>query len=83
MTDTYDFAPDDATGLSDDELRQLLTEARESGNDRLRRLLASYLTLRRLADEMITLIATREGAATVARTPLFNRLRQLTRRTSE
>jgi hypothetical protein len=47
---------------------------------RLRRLLASYITLRRLSAEMIMLIEAREDAATVVRTPLFSRLKHLTRR---
>ena len=76
-----DFTPDDASGVSDAELRALLADARASDNEPLRRLLASYITLRRLSAEMITLIAAREGAATVVRTPLFSRLKHLTRRT--
>jgi hypothetical protein len=79
--DTHEFAPDDASGLSDVELRQLLAEARAAGNEPLRRLLASYISLRRLAGEVVTLIEAREGAITVVRTPLFRRLKQLTRRT--
>ena len=75
------FAPDDAAGLSDAELRRLLAQARETGDEPLRRLLASYLTLRRLAAEMITLIEMREGAITIVRTPLFSRIRHLARRT--
>ena len=70
----------DEGSLSDAELRALLARARESGDEPLRRLLASYLTLRRMAAEMVTLIEAREGAATVVRTPLFSRLRELTRR---
>jgi hypothetical protein len=76
-----DFAPDDASGVSDAELRGLLADARASDNEPLRRLLASYITLRRLSAEMITLIEAREGAATVVRTPLFSRIKHLTRRT--
>ena len=76
-----DFAPDDASGVSDAELRGLLAEARASGNEPLRRLLASYITLRRLSAEMLTLVEAREGAVTVVRTPLFSRLKHLTRRT--
>jgi hypothetical protein len=76
------FAPDDGAGMSDTELRALLAQARETGNEPLRRLLASYVTLRRLAAEMITLVEMREGAVTVVRTPLFQRIRHLTRRTS-
>lgn len=78
-----DFPADDTTGLSDAELRQLLGEARSTGNEPLRRLLASYLTLRRLGGEVVQLIETREGAATIVRTPLFSRLKHLTRRTRE
>ena len=77
------FAPDDAAGLSDAELRALLAQARASGDDPLRRLLASYITLRRMSAEMLTLIEAREGAVTVVRTPLFMRLRHLTRRTAK
>ena len=75
------FAPDDAAGLSDAELRRLLAQAREAGDEPLRRLLASYITLRRLAAEMLTLIEAREGGVVIVRTPLFRRLKQLTRRT--
>ena len=74
------FAPDDASGMSDDELRALLVQARAAGDEPLRRLLASYITLRRLSAEMLTLIEAREGAIVVVRTPLFQRMRHLTRR---
>ena len=76
-----DFAPDDASGVSDAELRALLADARASDNEPLRRLLASYITLRRLSAEVITLIEAREGGAIVVRNPLFSRLKHLTRRT--
>ena len=56
-----DSAPDDASGVSDAELRGLLADARASDNEPMRRLLASYITLRRLSAEMITLIAAREA----------------------
>lgn len=75
------FPPDDASGLSDAELRQLLARARASGDEPLRRLIASYITLRTLSAEMLTLVEAREGSVTVVRTPLFSRLRHLTRRT--
>jgi hypothetical protein len=71
---------DDESGLTDDELRALRDRARETGDEQLRRLVASYLTLRRLAAEMVALIEAREGAATVVRTPLFARLREITQR---
>ena len=72
--------PEDAESLSDDELRALHARARGSGDEPLRRLLASYLTLRRLSADMLTLIEAREGAQTIVRTPGFLRLRELTRR---
>lgn len=72
--------PEDAGSLSDDELRALHDRARASGDEPLRRLLAAYLTLRRLAADMLTLIEAREGAQTIVRTPGFLRLRELTRR---
>ena len=71
---------EDEGPLSDDELRALRDRARETGDQALRRLVASYLTLRRLSAEMVTLVEAREGAATVVRTPVFSRLRDLTRR---
>ena len=80
MSET-DFPADDASGLSDEELRALLAQAKAREDEPLRRLLASYITLRRLSAEMLTLIEAREGAVTVIRTPLFARLRHLTRRT--
>ena len=76
------FAPDDAASLSDAELRALLAQAKATNDERLRALLASYLTLRRLSAEMITLIEAREGAQTVTRSSLFSRLKHLTRRRS-
>ena len=77
-----EFPPDDAAGLSDAELRQLLERARASNDEPLRRLLASYITLRRLSAEMLTVIAAREGAMTITRTPIFQRLRDLTQRSA-
>ena len=82
MTDDHDVPTEDAVPLTDAELRALLARARETGDDALRRLLASHLMLRRMAAEMITLIEAREGAQTVVRTPLFLRLRELTRRSA-
>ena len=77
-----DFPPDDASGLSDAELRQLLERAKATNDDALRRLLASYITLRRLSAEMLTVIESREGAITIKRTPIFQRLRHLTQRSA-
>lgn len=76
------FPADDSASLSDAELRQLLARARETDDEPLRRLLASYITLRTLSAEVLTLIEAREGSITVVRTPLFSRLRHLTRRTA-
>lgn len=76
------FPPDDTTGVSDAELRRLLEQARASSDEPLRRLIASYITLRRISAEMLTLIEAREGAITIKRTPVFQRLRELTRRTA-
>ena len=74
------FPADDASGLSDQELRALVVRAREAGDEPLRRLLASYITLRTLAAEMVTFIEPLEGSITVVRTPLFSRVKHLTRR---
>jgi hypothetical protein len=68
------------TPLTDDELRALRARAHETGDDALRRLVSGYITLRRMSAEMLALVEAREGAATVVRTPLFLRLRALTRR---
>lgn len=65
--------------MADAELRALLVRARETGDEPLRRLLTEHLVLRRMAAEMITFIEAREGAQTIVRTPLFLRLRELTR----
>ena len=78
-----DFPPDDASGLSDAELRALLARAKETHDEPLRRLIASYLILRRLAADMITLIEAREGSITVVRTPLFSRIKHIVRRSRE
>lgn len=73
---------DDLAGLSDAELRQLGLRARAANDEPLRRLVASYISLRTLAAEMVTFIETREGAITVIRTPIFQRLKDVTRRRS-
>ena len=74
------FAPDDAAGLSDADLRALMAQAKLTNDEPLRHLIASYLVLRRLSAEMITLIEAREGAQTVTRSSLFSRLKHVTRR---
>ncbi len=80
--DDETFPSDDTTGVSDADLRRLLQQARASDDEPLRRLIASYITLRRLSAEMLTLVAAREGAITIKRTPLFQRLRHLTERSA-
>ena len=74
------FPPDDASGLTDAELRALVERARTADDEALRRLVASYITLRTLAAEMVSFIETREGSITIVRTPLFSRMKHLTRR---
>lgn len=82
MSDEAPTPADDAdlAGLSDTELRELARRAREAGDEPLRRLVASYISLRTIAAEMVTFIETREGAVTVIRTPVFQRLKDMTRR---
>ena len=75
-----DLAPDDTAALSDAELRCLREQARATDDEALRRLLASYIALRRLAADVVELIEAREGGQTIVRTPLFARLRHLARR---
>jgi hypothetical protein len=72
----------DEPGLSDAELRELLARAKASNDEPLRRLLASYVTLRRLSADVIDLIETQFGGQTVARAPLFTHVKRLTRRSA-
>jgi hypothetical protein len=72
-------APDD-TQISDAELRDLLARAKEGNDASLRRLVSSYVTLRRLSADVIELIETQFGGAIVARAPLLTRVKRLTRR---
>lgn len=69
-----------AASLPDAELRALRDRARDAGDESLRRLVESYIMLRTLAAEMVTVIETREGAMTITKSPLFSRLRELTTR---
>lgn len=75
-----DFPDDDGAGITDAELRTLREQARATDDAPLRRLLASYITLRTMTAEMVTFIEAREGAQTVTRSTLFSRLKELTRR---
>lgn len=76
-----DSAPDpqgmDFDSVTDAELTVLRTRARELGDDPLRRLIVSYLMLRRVTAEVITLVSAREGGASIANTPLLRRAREL------
>ena len=65
--------------ITDTELKSLLQHARQSGDEPLRRLVADYITLRRVTADVIAFIESREGGAAVSRTPLLLRARALTR----
>jgi hypothetical protein len=67
----------DVAPITDAELRGLLAEAREHADWRLVRLVTSYVTLRRVAADVIAAIEAREGGAAVAKSPLLLRARQL------
>jgi hypothetical protein len=75
-------AADDASAesIGDAELRALLARAKADGDEPLRRLVSSYVTLRRLSADVIELIETQFGGATVARAPLLTHVKRLTRR---
>jgi len=64
--------------ITNTELKSLLEQARQTGDDPLRRLVADYITLRRVTADVIVLIESREGGAAVAGTPLLRRARALT-----
>jgi hypothetical protein len=71
---------DDPTGdtrPTDAELRTLLARARASDDTLLRRVVLSYVTLRRVTADVIGLIEGREGGAAVAGTPLLRLARGL------
>lgn len=68
----------DAEGpIADAELHALSLQARRTSDAPLHRLVISYLTLRRVTAEVVTLVAAREGGASVANTPALRRARQL------
>ena len=77
---TDGLPPDDASGLSDDELRALLARAKAAGDEPLRRLVASYVTLRRLTADALVLVEAQYGAAAVARVPALSHLKRLVQR---
>lgn len=68
---------DVAGTITDAELVLLRTRARADGDEPLRRLILSYLMLRRVTAEVITLVSAREGGASIATTPLLRRAREL------
>ena len=76
----HDIPPDDASGLTDAELRALNTRAKVADDEPLRRLVASYVTLRRLTAEALQTVETQYGAAAVARVPSLAHLKRLVRR---
>jgi hypothetical protein len=69
--------PTGDTTPTDAELRTLLARARASDDTLLRRVVLSYVTLRRVTADVIGLIEGREGGAAVAGTPLLRRARGL------
>jgi hypothetical protein len=80
MSDAPDATPDGETSttpISDVELRTLVLRARADDDPLLRRLIASYLTLRRVTADVIAFVEAREGGAGVAGVPLLSRARQL------
>lgn len=64
--------------ITDGDLRALLQHARTGEDARLRQLVTSYVTLRRVTADVVAFIEAREGGAAVAGTPLLLRARQLT-----
>ena len=63
--------------VTDAELKALRSRARDDGDEPLRRLIVSYLMLRRVTADVITLVSAREGGASIAMTPLLRRAREL------
>jgi hypothetical protein len=66
--------------IADDVLQVLMLQARRTQDTSLQQLVLGYLTLRRVTADVVALIATREGGAAVAATPLLRRARQLSGR---
>ena len=67
----------DAAPITDAELRGLLAQGREHADQRLVRLVTSYVTLRRVTADVIAAIEARDGGAAVAKNPLLLRAREL------
>jgi hypothetical protein len=64
-----------AEALTDAELHALAVRARSADDELLRRLVTSYVTLRRVTADVVMFIEAREGGAAVAGTPLLRRAR--------
>ena len=69
-----------APAPSDQELLVLLSQARESGNVPLRRLVYCYRTLRRVTSDLVNGIEERDGPAAAQSLPLFGLAKFLVRR---
>ena len=76
MTGT-DTKTDDEYVPSDAELRRLLAQAKAAGDEPLRRMLASYLALRRVTADVIAYLETRDGVSQVARIALLAQAKRL------
>ena len=63
--------------ITEAELRELGVRARSGDDPLVRRLLTSYLTLRRVTADVVAFIEAREGGAAVAGEPVLLRARQL------
>ena len=63
--------------LTDAELRELGMRTRGGDDPLVRRLLTSYLTLRRVTADVVAFIEAREGGAAVAGEPVLLRARRL------
>jgi hypothetical protein len=69
--------PDAPGTITDAELRELGARTRSGDDPLVRRLLTSYLTLRRVTADLVAFIEAREGGAAVAGEPALLRARQL------
>jgi hypothetical protein len=70
-TDEAEYVPSDA------ELRRLLAQAKAAGDEPLRRMIVSYLSLRRVTADVVAYLETRDGAGQVARIPLLAQAKRL------
>ena len=73
-------SPSDASAaatITEAELRELGVRARATDDVLVRRLLSSYLTLRRVTADVVALVEARDGGSAVASQPALLRARQL------